>query len=587
MQRFGRTGRQRDGAVHVLLAEDREEFNVERARASYEEVQQAMFDGSQIELYADVERLLPDHITPQCLEKEMPVTPYVPEPRYSRKTDTEATNGSKSKRKRNADVQRNVPALACMGFIRASDLTGKSSKKRKTTEPDLLEEEKDFDMQGIDDDTDKELESGMILAAPRRTKSSAASTSKSKTEKKTRVRRAATHDGGSKNVKSKKKPDKAKFFQLGADDSDDPDIKSPPKTPKKKKGEGSKEGTSRPTKFSEASLKRAKRVTRQQPNPSPTDAVINITDSEQDAVELTTSHPPSTSQHISDDLSWVVQDDDEMDIDIASPSPLAVKSKAEVPSQIMPSSLSPQVRGTKMGKQWSNDCNEPVEKLQCRDQGGQLRDSFTEEPMGRNGVQPDFSVECITSSSPGLPIATFPVQRAGKGRSKNTGWDANVNVNIESSPREEVPLKRLQRQSPSSTPARKKKKQKVTAFEAQDNPLFDVVANHSGDEVSQGGSDSEDYVETEFDRAFIKNSPLTQAPGSYDQSQVYRQSLFTQVPGNMDMPEFAQGPSRPNLFRRQRARQVIQPSSSPVRGSDDYEFGSFVVRDDAEISFEV
>ena len=512
----------------------------------------------------------------------MPVTPYVPEPRYSRKTDPEATNGSKAKRKRNADIQRNVPALACMGFIRASDLTGKSSKKRKTTEP----EEKDFDMQGVDDDTDKELESGMIVPAPRRTKSSAASTSKPKMEKKTRVRRAATHDGGSKNVKSKKKPDKAKsggFFESEADDPDDSDIKSPPKTPKTKKREGSKEKTSSPTKPSEASPKRAKRVTRQQPEPSPADAVINITDSEPDVVELTASHPPSTSQHISDDLSWVVQDDDEMDIDIASPSPLAVRSKAEVPSQIIdPSSLSPAVRGTKSGQQWGNDCN-GTEK---RDQGGQLHDSFTEGSTGRNGAQPEFSAECIASSSPGLPIATFPVHRAGKGRSKNIQWDANVN--IESSPCEEVPLKRLRRHPPSSTPVRRKKKQKMTAFEAQDNPLFDVVANHSGDEVSEGGSNSEDYVETESDRAFIKNSPLTQAPGFYEQSQVYRRSLFTQVPGQVDpdMPEFAQGPSRPNLFRRQRARLAIQPSSSPVRGSDDYEFGSFVVRDDAEISFE-
>lgn len=562
--------------VHVLLAENREEFNVEKARASYKEVQQSMFNGSQIELYADVERLLPDHIKPQCLEKEMPVTPYVPEPRYSKKTDMEATNGSKAKRKRNADVQRNVPALASMGFIRASDLAGKSSKKRKKTEPDPLEEEKDFDMQGVDDDTDKELESGMIVAAPRRTRSSAASTSKPKTERKTRVRRAATHDGGSKNVKSKKKPDTAKSGGLGADDSDGPDIKSPPKTPKTKKRV---DGTPSPTKPSEPSLKRAKRVTRQQPKPSPADAVINITDSEPDVVELTASHPPSTSQHISDDLAWLVQDDDEMDVDIASPSPLAVRSKAEVPQIIFPSSLSPRVRGTKTGNQWSNDCKELVvdtEKLR----GGQLRDSFTEEPTRRNDAQPDFSVECITSSSPGLPIATFPVQRAGKGRSKDIRCDANVN--IESSPCEEAPFKRLQRHPPSSTPARKRKIQKMTAFEAQDNPLFDVVANHSGDEVSEGGSNSEDYVESESDRAFIKNSPLTQVPGSYDQSQVYRQSLFTQVPGGMDMPEFAQGPSRPNPFRRQRAQRVIQPSSSPVRGSDDYEFGSFVVRDDAE-----
>ena len=563
--------------VHVLCAENREEFNVDRAKASYKEVQQTIYNGSQIELYGDVERLLPDHIKPQCLEKEMPVTPYVPEPRYSKKADKEAAKGSKAKRKRNADVQRNIPAMASMGFIRASDLNGKGSKRRKRTQPD---EEKDFDMQGVDDDTDKELESGMIMALPRRTKSSAVGTTKSKIEKTTRPRRAATHDGGSKNAKSKKKAGKV---EERADDSDDPDIKSPdPKTPKTEKG--SRERTSSPTKASEASPKRAKRVTRQRSIPSPADAVINISDSEHDVIELTTSHPPSTSQHISDDLSWVVQDDDEMDIDIAPSSPLAMRSKTEGPAQIIdPSSLS-RARGTNTGKKRSDDCNELVistEKAQHSDQGGQLRDGFMEELMAHNSAQ---SAQCIPSSSPGMPIATFPVHRAGTGRSRSTQWDADVN--IESSPGVEAPLKRLQRHPPSSTPVRRKKKPKMTAFEAQDNPLFDVVANHSGDEVSEGGSNSEDYVESESDRAFIKNSPLTQVPGSYNQSLVYRQSLATQAPVEMDMPKFAQGPSRPNLFGRQRARRVIQPLSSPVRGSDDYEFGSFVVQDDAEISYE-
>ena len=163
-------------------------------------------------------------------------------------------------------------------------------------------------------------------------------------------------------------------------------------------------------------------------------------------------------------------------------------------------------------------------------------------------------------------------------------WDEEANP--ESSPCKEVPLKRLQRHPPSSTPVQKKKKQKMTAFEAQHNPLFDVVANHSGDEVSEGRSDTDDDVESESDRAFIKNSPLTQVPGSYDQSRVYRQSLFTQVPGETDIPKFAQGPVRPNSFGRQRARRVIQLSSSPAKGSDDYEFGSFVVRDEADISYE-
>lgn len=554
--------------MHVLLAENREELNVEKAKASHKEVQQTIYNGNQIDLYGDVERLLPGHIKPQCLEKEMPITPYVPEPRYSKKADTQTASGSKAKRKRNADVQRNIPALAGMGFIRASDLNGKGAKKRKITEPDPSEEEKDFDMQGVDDDTDKELESGMIITVPRRTKSSVTVASKLKTEKKPRLRKAATHDGGSKSTKSKKKTEKVEepaSSRLGADDSDDMDIvpvpSLAPRTPETKKRKAPiTEGTPSPTKSSQGTPKRAKRETVQRLVPSPADAIISLVDSDhEDAVELTASHPPSTSQHISDDLSWVVQDDDEMDLHIAS-SPLTARSKVEGSAQAVCVGVS----GANKGKKG---------------------DSLVDKSTGCNGASPEFLDQAIISSSPagGMPIATFPVQRAGKGR--NIQWDDELNP--ESSPCKEAPLRRLQRYPPSSTPVRKKGKQKMTAFDAQHNPLFDVIANHSGDEVSEGRSGTDDDMESESDRAFIKNSPLTQVPGSYDQSRVYRQSLFTQAPGEIDIPKFAQGAVRPNTFGRQRARRVIQPSSSPAKGSDDYEFGSFVVRDEADISYEV
>jgi superfamily II DNA/RNA helicase len=68
LQRVGRTGRKRKGYVDVLLAEDREELKWQKALQSYKEVQDSITGGEQLELYQDVKRLLPEHLTPRCLQ---------------------------------------------------------------------------------------------------------------------------------------------------------------------------------------------------------------------------------------------------------------------------------------------------------------------------------------------------------------------------------------------------------------------------------------------------------------------------------------------------------------------------------------
>jgi ATP-dependent DNA helicase MPH1 len=122
------------------------------------------------------------------------------------------------------------------------------------------------------------------------------------------------------------------------------------------------------------------------------------------------------------------------------------------------------------------------------------------------------------------------------------------------------------------------------------NKIFDGEAAHSGDEVSEGYSNSEDEVESESDRLFIKDSPATQVSQSYDQSMMYRRGLLTQAPGDGDGPAFARGPLRPKPFGRidgPRENWNL-PSSSPPPPDEDldhYELGTFVVPDDEEISY--
>ncbi|KAJ6501105.1 hypothetical protein C8R47DRAFT_1255539 [Mycena vitilis] len=94
LQRLGRTGRKRDGKVHVLLSEGREEGSLDQANATYKAVQKAILCGDKLELYGDVERLLPDHVIPQCLQQEMKISRGTKRRRYNDDTEAEADEKS-------------------------------------------------------------------------------------------------------------------------------------------------------------------------------------------------------------------------------------------------------------------------------------------------------------------------------------------------------------------------------------------------------------------------------------------------------------------------------------------------------------
>jgi ATP-dependent DNA helicase MPH1 len=199
--------------VHVLLAEGREEFNLDKAKDTYKAVQKTIVRGEQLEFYADVERLLPEHTRPECLEQKMDIQEYV---RDERRIKGE---GSRSpirgaKRKRNNDVLRNIPAGASTGFVSVAELIVKNHKKRKK-----VPEPKDFDVAGQDDDVDLEIESGLVL--PRRTKFATVSRA---TGKKAKLRKGATVDGFKDNKKQEAEPTSSQFSSKGIDDSDDLEI---------------------------------------------------------------------------------------------------------------------------------------------------------------------------------------------------------------------------------------------------------------------------------------------------------------------------------------------------------------------------
>lgn len=196
IQRFGRTGRKRAGEVHVLLAEAREEFNLDKAKGTYKEVQKVIDRGEIYELYGDVPRLLPASVKPECIEKVMEMQPFVRED--MRKTRASAA-GKGAKRKRNTDVDRNIPPDMPTTFTSANTIW-KQFKKRKVD--DLPEDTRELEDLGEDDELDKVIESG-ILAPTRRTQSDKPPAKKRASSPK--LRRAKTIAGAKKPIAKEKK----------------------------------------------------------------------------------------------------------------------------------------------------------------------------------------------------------------------------------------------------------------------------------------------------------------------------------------------------------------------------------------------
>jgi len=108
---------------------------------------------------------------PGCIEKVVEIQQYARETKSPKKKPTDS---KALKRKRNDDVMRNIPEGACTGFVSVRDLL----VKKASPKPKKVRMSRDFDACGKDDETDEDIESGRVLAAPRRTQSATASSSK-------------------------------------------------------------------------------------------------------------------------------------------------------------------------------------------------------------------------------------------------------------------------------------------------------------------------------------------------------------------------------------------------------------------------
>ena len=666
LQRVGRTGRQREGYVHVLLAKGREEMNWNKAREAYNDVQRSIVRGEQLELYGDVERLLPDYTKPECLEMVMEIEEY----------DRATTESSREnivrepskKRKRNSDLARDIPSGACTGFVRVAELLAKQKvkKRKKITK---------FDVDaGLDDDTDEEIEAGLF--APRRAASTSATSTK---PPKTKLRRAKTTTDGGKKRQTTSKKTKARagadsteltlsqFSHKGIEDSDDIAIE---------RGPWSTSLTTNPapspTRSSSPDVPLAQNqsiidiCTSAAPSRSSSPSPRYSTPSRSPGVVPPSQHTSPTSPKspstgpsgtvvapepylgsvppkkgasdqenapntgecetfVEDDsLAWLLADSDDAGEVTGSPArPRARKSGSQGSDAI-------EIEDSEV----ENESLVVLISSPVRTGGPHLPPPLPNRDMPPPAVPPPRPR--LRSPSPVPPEPSLPVRAAGKAKKRSVIARAADSSSPLYPPRSQKRLRRRSSHDPSSSPysspprpqKRKRPRLKVrdTAAAARAIPWIDVEAGHSGDEVSSGrtsplGDEDDDEGEGEGVEGFVTDLPATQPSSSYDQSAVYRQSLLSQAPvkskNKLSVPMFAAPPARRGGVRlglvgpagttatatamvgaasgsgdalnssppRYRYARSQFSSPAPSDEEDHYMLGSFVVDDEAEISF--
>ena len=600
LQRVGRTGRKRDGYVHVLLAEIREELNWDKAHDTYGELQKCIVRGDQLELYGDIPRLLPDHLRPQVLEKRMEIEEYVREESGRKKASVIAEDGeptvSGKKRKRNDDIDRNIPPGASRGFVSVTDLLVKGKKKKKKVKSTEFN-----DALADDDSTDMELEGNLLDF--RRTVSTPVMAESSSTHKNTLPKsRTMVPKKRESSAAGKRDPLTLNRPSGQVDIDMDHNMSYADQSTTSKTARTSRQ-------FSPASPDRSFRDSGlNQPPKLICDDVIEITSSSpsrsispqqfsapaaalsdslsskhkgkerafnQDSTPAGTLN--SSPEEANDqDIAWLLDEDEDLEIQIVSSSPAVPKTGDSTPRSLRFMDESAMEVDDSVIEEIKVKTMPPPQTMESL-----LRD--------RPASTPPRVIQPSPHPTPDIPERSFAVRPAGRRRIAKT---ETLEIPDMQSP---VPLRRLRRNDTeimlrtSTPPLQPKKIGRKPPISIRHNPWLDGEAAHSGDEESAGSSHSEDDVESDSDRQFLKDIADTQVPPSYEQSLVYRQSLFTQAPEIG--PVFANRPVRGGGFvaAREHAGRRPMVSSSPPREDsepDEYVYGSFVVEDDADLSFD-
>lgn len=468
--------------MELLLTKNREDKNLTAALDQYKDVQQSIVSGTELELYGDVPRLLPERMRPECLEMVMEIIPYEREERKTGLSSRQASSKSGGAKKKGPKKR-----------TRDSDEDTSPAKRMKAPDSEPEEELK-----------------------PKK--------------RSTTLKRA------------KSAPEEAPI-----------DLQFAKVLPRTLTGVNSPSHTTKVT-----TLKASK--------------AQNIRKESTDVTKAASSKKAS--------MDWLLESDQDSELD-EKMRRLANKAKNERPKEVIEAIIN-----LSSGKEESD-----VEVV------GDIQLSSGRPVALARASSSRPPVETIANSS--SPEILFPIRRPAKSlQAKPQAPTEDLSQEL-SSP----VLRRIKRKedkdlmppppipdlSTSPVPGHRRLKGTKRSIKRSilDNPDFlEIEAIHSGDDVDAGSSDSEGMANSS-DREFVVDVSATQVASDYDQSAIYRQGLFTQVPTGG--PVFANRPVRAGYLGRGRGTPVfnrqILPSSSPDRDTDldHYSLGSFVVDDDDEI----
>jgi ATP-dependent DNA helicase MPH1 len=220
------------------MSEGREDANWDTAQATHREIQEEILHSRNLELFEDVERLLPSGKLPECVEEEMPVDPWDPEDQKLRKKlpaastrSPKAKSKTKGKEKESKHRGHEIPEGAPDGFksvaqlLRDADRSvddggkkstakGKNPKRARSPSPIRSENEEMEQMEQEDDEAEMELLYGGVPRAKKAKVDSGPSGSrrsgakvnpgKTRTNRKTAIKAAipvSNHEEGPTNPK--------------------------------------------------------------------------------------------------------------------------------------------------------------------------------------------------------------------------------------------------------------------------------------------------------------------------------------------------------------------------------------------------
>ncbi|WVQ86187.1 hypothetical protein IAT38_008355 [Cryptococcus sp. DSM 104549] len=155
LQRIGRTGRKRDGHVHVLMSENREDANWDKAQQTHREIQEEILHSRNLELFEDVEPLLPE--MPECIEQEMPVDKWNPDDHLYKKMMADMDKQAKQLAVKMEKVRKANAKAEAKGKAKATRGNEVPAKARGfTTVADLLREADKVALRESDDESEGE-----------------------------------------------------------------------------------------------------------------------------------------------------------------------------------------------------------------------------------------------------------------------------------------------------------------------------------------------------------------------------------------------------------------------------------------------